>query len=69
MFDSNIRQSKDYICFDVIPFIVPFVPTGMYTGVNTSPWGRVTVRARAYPNYASINVFSGLYYVFIFFFG
>ena len=36
-----------------MPLIVPCVPTGMKTGVNTSPCGNVTVDARARPQVAS----------------
>ena len=47
--------------------MVPLVPTGMYTGVKTSPWGKVMVMALANPYSASIRHFSGFYYVFSFF--
>ena len=35
------------------PLMVPCVPTGMKTGVSTSPCGSVTVLARARPQVAS----------------
>jgi len=50
-----------------MPFIVPLVPTGIYTGVRTSPCGNVTVKARANPDSASMSVFNGFYYCFSFF--
>lgn len=38
------------ICFGgIIPLIVPLVPTGMYTGVKTSPWGSVIIADLALP--------------------
>ena len=36
-----------------MPLMVPCVPTGMKTGVKTSPCGRLTVAALARPHVAS----------------
>jgi hypothetical protein len=41
--------------------MVPFVPTGMYTGVRTSPCGSVMVSALAYCEIACVLQVSGLF--------
>ena len=42
-----------------MPFIAAFVPTGMYTGVDTSPWERDSKDARALLEKESIRNFRG----------
>mmetsp|Transcript_23111 Transcript_23111/g.72680 ORF Transcript_23111/g.72680 Transcript_23111/m.72680 type:complete len:263 (+) Transcript_23111:758-1546(+) len=50
---SKILHPKAFMSSEDMPLMVPCVPTGMKTGVNTSPWGRLTVVARALPQFAS----------------
>mmetsp|Transcript_728 Transcript_728/g.1760 ORF Transcript_728/g.1760 Transcript_728/m.1760 type:complete len:203 (-) Transcript_728:148-756(-) len=50
---NRILQPSARMSSEDIPLIVPWVPTGMKTGVNTSPCGNITVEARARPHVAS----------------
>ena len=62
VFPSKMRHPSVFMSSEDMPLMVPWVPTGMKTGVRTSPWGNVTVDARARPQVASKWKTKGLKY-------
>lgn len=48
VFPNIILQSSSFSCSGRMPFKVPWVPTGINTGVSTTLWGSVIFPTRAF---------------------